>query len=139
MYESTKSKDSELQKTLQSILDVRNVDIPPYERCDFAITIKENDNIIGGVTGYSVWNWFYIDLIAVNVAHQNKGFGTELLKRAEKEALRRKCIGIWLHTMSFQAPEFYKSAGYEMFGEMNDCPVGHKRLFMSKMLKNEKV
>jgi hypothetical protein len=40
----------------------------------------------------------------------------------------------YLDTFSFQAPDFYKKLGYEVFGELQDFPHGHQRYFMKKRL-----
>jgi ribosomal protein S18 acetylase RimI-like enzyme len=137
MYDFCEHSDvtEDLADKLQSILEDRNVDIEPYEKKPYAISITDGDQVIGGVTGYSVWNWFYVSLIGVDATHQGNGFGKKLLSMVEEEALKRKCCGIWLHTMSFQAPEFYENNGFQVFGDMDDCPIEHKRIFYKKNLK----
>ena len=121
---------------LQSILEDRNADIEAYEKKPYAISVTDGSDVIGGVTGYSVWNWFYVSLIGIEKKHQGKGLGKKLLSMIEREAIKRKCCGVWLHTMSFQAPDFYKINGYEEFGNMDDCPIGHKRVFYKKSFFN---
>jgi hypothetical protein len=53
---------------------------------------------------------------------------------AEAEAVRRRCIGIWLDTFTFQAPSFYQRLGFAVFGTIPAYPPGHSRHFMLKRL-----
>jgi ribosomal protein S18 acetylase RimI-like enzyme len=54
---------------------------------------------------------------------------------AEAEAVRRKCVGAWLDTYSFQARGFYERLGYTVLGEIADYPPGHTRYFMKKSFR----
>ena len=36
--------------------------------------------------------------------------------------------------INFQAKDFYIKHGYEVFGVLDDCPKGHKRYYMKKVL-----
>ena len=63
-----------------------------------------------------------------------RGLGTELMARAEAEAIARGCHGAWLDTFEFQARGFYERLGYECFGELKDYPAGSARYFMRKTL-----
>jgi ribosomal protein S18 acetylase RimI-like enzyme len=56
------------------------------------------------------------------------------MQRAEDLAREKDCVGIWLDTFSFQAPEFYKKLGFSECGEILDYPLGHKRHFFQKRL-----
>lgn len=44
------------------------------------------------------------------------------------------CCNAYIFTYSFQSPEFYKHLGYEVFGELEDFPLGHCRYFLKKRL-----
>ena len=65
---------------------------------------------------------------------RGQGFGHRLLTLAEDEARHRGAKKAHLDTFSFQAPDFYKQHGYEVFGELQDFPPGHQRYFLSKQL-----
>ena len=62
--------------------------------------------------------------------------GTKLMQMAEDLAREKECIGIWLDTFDFQAPEFYRKHGYSELGQIPDFPPGHKRFFFQKRLIN---
>jgi hypothetical protein len=53
---------------------------------------------------------------------------------AEDLAREKNCVGIWLDTFDFQAPDFYRKHGFSEFGQLQDYPPGHQRLFFHKRL-----
>jgi GNAT superfamily N-acetyltransferase len=90
--------------------------------------------IAGGVIGATYWDWFYVNLMWIKEELRGRGYGHQLLLRAEDEARRRGAKHAYLDTFTFQAPDFYKKYGYEVFGVLNDFPAGHQRYFLSKPL-----
>jgi len=65
---------------------------------------------------------------------RRRGLGRQLLAVAEQEATRRGCHDIQLSTLSYQAPGFYRRAGFEQIGELPGWPRGATRLFFRKAL-----
>lgn len=93
-----------------------------------------DQEIIGGVIGATYWEWFYINLMWVKDEFRGCGYGHRLLTLAENEARKRGAKNAYLDTFSFQAPEFYKQHGYQVFGELKDFPPGQQRYFLAKQL-----
>ena len=104
----------------------------------------DHQNARGGLHGQTGLGWLYIDVLWVAEENRAKGFGTQLMQAAEKEAVRRGCHSAYLYTYSFQhannyqQPEFYEKLGYEVFGQLDDFPDGHVKYFMQKSLGAEK-
>lgn len=97
--------------------------------------IKERDTIIAGITAILYcWKCLYINIIWVNDQFRHQGLGTQLVKKVEMDAKELGCTLIHLDTFDFQAKEFYLKHGYTIFGELDDCPPGHKRFFFKKAL-----
>ncbi len=94
----------------------------------------KNSNIIGGLDGKIFWEWLFVDNLAVDDTFRHQGLGSQLLLAAEKEAHKHGCGGAYLDTYSFQALPFYKKHGYEVFGTLDDFPLGHKKIFLWKHL-----
>lgn len=95
----------------------------------------EEGLIVGGVYGkYGSFRWLYISTLWVSEPLRGSGQGTRLMNLIEQEAVKNGCINAYLNTFSFQAPEFYKKLGYEIFGELEDFPAGHTRIFLKKKL-----
>lgn len=99
------------------------------------LTIKDADQqVIGGLWGRTAYDWLFVELLFVPEALRGRGVGTDLMSRAESEAIARGCHGAWLDTFEFQARGFYERIGYTCFGELDDYPVGSARYFMRKVL-----
>ena len=95
---------------------------------------REDGSIAGGLLGDMYWGWLHINILWIDEAMRRQGYGERLLKRAEEEALKKGCRAVHLDTMSFQAKPFYEMFGYTVFGVLDDLPVGHQRIFLTKKL-----
>ena len=91
-----------------------------------------NHKIVAGLYGHTGLGWLYIDVLWVQKDLRANGLGTRLIEAAELEAINRGCQGVYLYTYSFQKPVFYEKLGYQIFGQLDDFPDGHSKLFMKK-------
>ena len=99
----------------------------------FVLQVPDNE-VVGGVIGSTYWGWLYINLMWIKEEARGHGYGRQLLQLAEDEARQRGAKHAYLDTFSFQALDFYKKYGYEVFGELQDFPPGHQRYFLKKQL-----
>ena len=90
--------------------------------------------VVGGLWGRTAYGWLFVELLVVPESLRGRGLGTELMTRAETEAIARGCHNAWLDTFEFQARGFYERLGYTCFGELKDYPAGSARYFMRKTL-----
>ncbi|MCW1247174.1 GNAT family N-acetyltransferase [Pseudomonas sp. SAICEU22] len=97
----------------------------------------EHDEIVGGLYGRVFFRWLYIELLVVPEQARGQGTGSELMKMAEQLAREKDCVGIWLDTFDFQAPDFYRRLGFTECGKIEDYPPGHQRFFFQKRLDSE--
>jgi len=104
-----------------------------FQRLCFVLRAPDQE-IVGGVIGETYWGWFYLDLLWVKYEFRGHGYGHRLLTIAEDEARQRGAKNAYLDTFSFQAPDFYERHGYQVFGELEDFPSGHRRYFLAKQL-----
>ena len=65
---------------------------------------------------------------------RGQGYGRRPLTLAEDAARARGAGHAHLDTFTFQAPDFYRKLGYEVFVELKDFPPGHNRFFLTKTL-----
>jgi GNAT superfamily N-acetyltransferase len=86
----------------------------------------------GGLRGEIYWNWLIIYQLVIPQDVRGKGIGSRLLQNAEECGRQNGCVGVWLDTFSFQAPDFYRKRGYEVFAELNCYPNGFSRIFLRK-------
>ncbi len=103
----------------------------------FALTIQAPgaDEVLGGLWALSLWGSFYIGLVVTPENARGQGLGTELMRRAEAEALVRNCRMMWLDTYAFQARAFYERLGFTVFGQIDGPAPMFPRYFMSKTLE----
>lgn len=92
----------------------------------------EQGQVVGGLWGKTSYQWLFVELLFVPEMYRGRDLGTRLMQLAEQRASERGCIGAWLDTYGFQARAFYERLGYEVFGEIADCPPGSSRFFLRK-------
>ena len=103
-----------------------------YKR--LAISLREGEKVVGGIVG-EVWTTvLFIQLFWIEQKLRKKDHGTRLIKAIEDEARRLGAVRSYLDTMSFQAPGFYRSCGYEEFGSIEGYPGGVTRHWFTKSL-----
>jgi len=88
----------------------------------FAFTVREGENIRGGLVAEGIGEWMYVSLLWVEDEFRRRGFGTALLQKSEREAKSRGAKGVLVDTFSFQAPAFYRKHGYSAYGQVDDFP-----------------
>jgi len=101
---------------------------------DFVIKSETGKEIAGILAGVGYWKGLEIKILWVADEYRNTGLGTVLLNHVEDVA---KAIGAtiaMLDTFDFQAEKFYLKNGYEVIGEIQDFPPGHRRIYLSKRL-----
>ena len=97
------------------------------------ILAREADRSIrGGAKCDVAWGWVYVDWLWVEEAWRGQGLGVRLLAAAEALAREHDCIGVHLHTWSFQAPGFYRKQGFSEAGRVEDMPPGAVRHWFAK-------
>jgi GNAT superfamily N-acetyltransferase len=106
---------------------------PPPE--PVALLIRDdNDQVLGGLYARLFYQWMYVDLLVVPEQARGQGLGSRLMQMAEELARERECVGLWLDTFDFQAPDFYQKLGYSEIGHIAEYPPGHKHVFLQKRL-----
>jgi ribosomal protein S18 acetylase RimI-like enzyme len=80
----------------------------------FAFVAKEENKVIGIITGHSYYKEVYIEDLIVFEEYRNKHIGSKLVEEVEKNFANKGFENINLTTYSFQAPEFYKKCGFKI-------------------------
>lgn len=91
--------------------------------------------IRGGLLGYVWGEWLHITDLWIADEYRRLGLGGQLLDRAEREAAGFGARGAFPSTFDFQAPEFYKSRGYEVYAALMGYPPGHTDYHLRKLFK----
>ncbi|URX63616.1 GNAT family N-acetyltransferase [Luteibacter anthropi] len=102
-----------------------------------AILLRDDaGDAIGGLWGKTMFDWLYVELLAVPESLRGQGAGAALIRAAEDLAIARGCIGSWLDTFAFQARPFYEKLDYSVFGQIDDHPRNSARYFLMKRFAN---
>ncbi|HEY6334258.1 MAG TPA: GNAT family N-acetyltransferase, partial [Alphaproteobacteria bacterium] len=64
------------------------------------VLLHSNDAVVGGLWGRTYYRWLFIEQFFVPEELRGRGLGSELLTKAEQEALERGCHGVWLETFT---------------------------------------
>ena len=130
---SENAGSDEARRIAEGLTAFNDSKVSPSGQKNFVISVKNvRGEIVGGIVAHTIRGWLYIHQLWVADSYRSTGLGSQLMIRAEAEAISRGCIGGYLNTYSFQALEFYKRHGFEIFGELEDFPAGHKNLFLKK-------
>lgn len=95
----------------------------------------ENGRIVAGcLAARTVWGTAEVSILWVDEAYRKQGLGTQLLADVEKDFRENGCNIVLLDTFDWQARGFYEKHGYSVFGTLEDCPKGHCRYYMKKVI-----
>lgn len=132
---SEDSESPEANEIGRGILEYNDSQTTPSRQKPLVVLAKDNEGkVCAGLRGHTNRGWLFVSQLWVSKEMRKAGLGSSLLQMAEAEARKRTCHGAYLDTFSFQALDFYKKLGYEVFGQLEDFPVGHRRYFLQKKL-----
>jgi len=115
--------------------DQQSGEFPSKELNLFAYT--PDGQIIAGLFGDIFWGWMHIDTLWVSDSYRKSGIGTSLMDRAEAEAVAMGVHRAYLESTDFQAVDFYKKRGYQVFAQLEDQPPGHICYYLKNTILNE--
>lgn len=80
----------------------------------FAFVAKEDNKIVGIITGNSYYKEVHISDLIILEEYRNKQIGSKLVENVENYYKDKGFENINLTTYGFQAPEFYKKCGFKV-------------------------
>lgn len=80
----------------------------------FNFIAKEDNKIIGIITGHSYYKEVHIGDLIILEEYRNKHIGTKLIETVENHFKNKGFKNMNLTTYNFQAPEFYKKCGFKI-------------------------
>lgn len=129
------SPDEATQRLIDEGLDdyiFERVGYPDNGNDLWVIARDTGGTVQGGLKARTWYSWMFIDWLWVSLKSRGSGIGSTLLDRAEVSARERGCIGAYVDTFSFQAPDFYAKKGYLEFGRIENLPPGHACIWLKK-------
>jgi GNAT superfamily N-acetyltransferase len=138
-FETIRDPDGDLQEFLWERLreasNPRLSDERAKEHHALSILAREKGEIVGGMLAIVYFRGMNLQCLWVREDQRGKKLGSAFLEQAEQAARSLDCTLIHGHTFSFQAPDFYLKAGYEVFGTIEDYPPGKNCFFLRKYLR----
>jgi GNAT superfamily N-acetyltransferase len=107
----------------------------PFGWGQFAFEAHDNGERIGVVMGYWLYDWLYVEYLAVTEASRGEGVGNRLLERAEAHARELSLEGVALDTFGYQAPVYYKARGYVEHMVISGKNRERDRIYFQKRLQ----
>ncbi|MGD6796093.1 GNAT family N-acetyltransferase [Metabacillus indicus] len=99
------------------------------------VYLKDESGLVrGGILCEICWNWLEIHTLMIDEDLRHSGYGSQLLAEAEKIASERDCDFVKVDTLSFQAVDFYKKHGYEVYGTLDGVGRDFKHHYLKKDL-----
>ncbi|KEZ48174.1 GNAT family N-acetyltransferase [Metabacillus indicus] len=99
------------------------------------VYLKDESGLVrGGILCEICWNWLEIHTLMIDEDLRHSGYGSQLLAEAEKIAAERDCDFVKVDTLSFQAVDFYKKHGYEVYGTLDGVGRDFKHHYLKKDL-----
>lgn len=131
---SPNEKDlARLNSKFWNFVSAKYPDLPAEsEDKKFLFSVSDGSQFIGGISGNVYWNGLEIDTLWVDENYRGKGLGVKLLKEAEKFAVDNGAVISFLKTVD--ANSFYEKLGYQVYGELEDRPIGTVLYHMKKRL-----
>jgi len=134
VFDKTPSKE-DVDQLGQHLLEYNQSKVCNYAYDDFLIKLEDEErNMVAGMHCIVGNGWLYFDSLWVKKSLRGEGYGKQLVDMAEKEAIKRDCVGIYFYTYSFQNPKFYEKLGYIKFASLNDFAGDHTKIYMAKYL-----
>lgn len=131
--------DSDIIKQIDNLLgDFNKTQVDYNSRMDYLplnFHIKDDTGaLIAGINSFSCWQMLYLSEFWVKEEYRGQGLGTRLLKKVETEAKHHGTLIVQTDTFDWQAKDFYLKFGYKVFGVIDNCPKGHQRFYLKKVL-----
>lgn len=126
--------EAELDAIFNGLNDFNTRDVGPAQRHALTIVVRDGEQIVGGLSGYTAWGWLYVQWLWLAESQRGQGLAGKLLEMAEAEARRRDCHGAYIDTFSPVGLKTYLKQGYIPFGQLENFPPGRTRTFLQKPL-----
>jgi GNAT superfamily N-acetyltransferase len=125
---------AELETIGGALTAFNEADVGPADRELLAVVVRDDEEVVAGISGYTAWGWLYVQWLWVADTQRGRGLAGRMLAAAEEEARARGCHSAYIDTFNPVALKTYLSAGYTPFGTLDDFPRGRTRTFLQKRL-----
>lgn len=133
------STDEDARFINDKIVEFNKTKVPLSQDVDFIALnfhVKNEEGLVIAGINSLMYYWYilHIDVLFVDEKYRDHNIGRALLSKAENKAKLLGAKLAHLDTFDWQAKDFYLKSGYEIFGILGDCPEGHQRYYLKKIL-----
>lgn len=107
----------------------------PDESADVPVAafVRDGDGaVVGGIKAAVYWNGVEVEVLWVDAAYRRRGIASALLGRVEDFGRAHGAVVAFLKTVGARA--FYERLGYQVYGVLEDRPIGTLLYHMKKRL-----
>jgi GNAT superfamily N-acetyltransferase len=94
-------------------------------------------SILGGASGVTYYGCLYVDMLWIDDSIRHQGWGSKLMKEAEKIGIERGCTFATVNTMDWEALDFYRALGYAIEFTRTGYKKDSKLFMLRKALSQE--
>lgn len=123
-----------LLRSVDDGLEEHNTSVAPLSEVrPLSVIARDSDGRVQGGAVGRTWG-ACCELLQLWVAKnlRSQGVGTRLLQQFEQSARTRGCTVFYLTTLSYQAPDFYRSHGYTVAAEISGYPNGIRKFLLRR-------
>ena len=129
----TEKESFELSRKFQEFVNSKAQLPGESEDKKFIIKVRGSGNgLIAGISANAYWDGLEIDTLWVDRSHRGTGLGAKLLSKAEQYGKEQGAVISFLKTV--EAKGFYEKNGYQVFGVLEDRPIGSILYHIKKRL-----
>ncbi|WP_426234556.1 GNAT family N-acetyltransferase [Pseudomonas sp. TWP3-2] len=123
-----------LNNMFSEYLRIQYPNLPPEsEDKKFMLVARdEGGDYIGAISCNCYWDGLEIDTFWVKESHRGRKVGSMLLEKAETIGTNNGAVVAFLKTV--EAKQFYERHGYEVYGVLEDRPIGTNLYHLKKRL-----
>jgi len=99
-----------------------------------SIIRQPNGKLVGGIFAFLSYGWCTIELLWIDEQYRDNNLATKIMKQIEQFAINEGVTRFKVETGSFQALDFYKKQGFEVYAELEDYPLGHTNYYCRKLI-----
>lgn len=101
----------------------------------FAFEVLRDGERVGIIMCEMIYDWLYVDYLAVAEDARGSGVGSQLMDRTEALAGELGLKGVALDTFRYQAPDYYAARGYVERMVIPGKVQERDRIYMQKTLE----
>ena len=120
--EAASTKDEPWIRELLTLCGLPQEDLTPQHFCHFFV-MKERERVIGVIGLEVLVSLALLCSLGVGPQYRNRGYASQLIRKAEGYAASLQIVGLYLLTMTEERESFFTKRGYRKIGRNSAPPA----------------